>query len=405
MTCQMTLWLVVSSASAEATFTTLFSFRGTNGVNPEGKLVQGSDGSFYGTTRDTTATEGANYGFGSYGHGTVFRIAPTGKLTTLVTFTGTNGAYPRAGLVIGSDGSFYGTTAGGGTGHLGTVFRMSTNGALTSLASFDGTNGACPGAVLVEGRDGNFYGTAAFGGIRKRGVPATAVSGNGWFDYGAVFKISTKGTLTTLVLFRGTNGANPYKRLVRAIDGDFYGTTTMGGTNGFGTVFKMAASGELSTLLSFSGTNGTGPSELTVGNDGDLYGTTEIGGAMYDGTDLSGCGTVFRLNTRGILKSLVSFSGVNGKRPGALLLGLDGNFYGTTSEGGAFNNGTIFRMTPNGTLTTLYSFTEGGVAGIAPSLVQASDETFYGTTTAGGKHHCGSIFHLTVTTTPSTSTR
>ena len=354
MTCHMALWLLVADAKAEVTFTTLFSFSGTNGINPEGKMVEGHDGSFYGTTTDTTATEGANWGFGFHGHGTVFKITPTGILTTLVTFSGTNGANPRAGLVIGSDGDFYGTTAGGGTKHFGTVFRMTTNGALTSLVSFDGPNGACPVAALVEGRDGSFYGAAAFGGVHKRGVPATAISGNGWFDYGTVFKISTKGTLTTLVWFRGTNGANPYRRLVRGIDGNFYGTTLQGGTSDFGTVFKVTASGELSTLAFFSGTNGNGPGELTLGKDGCLYGTTAVGGATYDGTYFSGSGTVFSVNTNGILKTLVSFSGVNGKSPHGLVLGRDGTFYGTTSDGGALNQGTIFRMTPNGTLTTLY---------------------------------------------------
>ena len=84
-TCHMALWLAVADAKGEVTFTTLFSFAGTNGIDPEGKMVQGSDGSFYGTTRDTTATEGANYGFSSYGHGTIFKITPTGNLTTLVT--------------------------------------------------------------------------------------------------------------------------------------------------------------------------------------------------------------------------------------------------------------------------------------------------------------------------------
>ncbi len=210
----LAILIFATSVEAGIAITTLFSFRGTNGIDPEGKLVQGLDGNFYGTTRDTTAL-GGNYGFGFNGRGTIFKITTNGELTTLVTFKETNGANPRAGLIIGSEGNLYGTTAGGGSHGHGTVFKVTTNGLLTSLASFNSTNGAAPVAALVQDSRGNLYGTAAFGGTRKKGVPPTAVSGRGFFDYGTVFKITPGGVLASLFFFQGTNGANPYSKLAK----------------------------------------------------------------------------------------------------------------------------------------------------------------------------------------------
>ena len=213
------------------------------------------------------------------------------------------------------------------------MFKVTTNGALTTLVSFYYyTNGACPQAGLTLGNDGNFYGTTSWGG------------GSGNY-YGTVFKVTTNGVLTTLVSFNRTNGANP-NGLTLANDGNFYGTTANGGSgNGYGTVFKVGSSmnGGFTTLASFNGSNGTYPSALTLGTDGNLYGTTEEGG-----TD--GVGTVFKVTTNetttnGVLTTLVSFNGSNGVYPfAALTLGTDGNFYGTTDGGGSSGNGTVFRL-------------------------------------------------------------
>jgi uncharacterized repeat protein (TIGR03803 family) len=126
----------------------------------------------------------------------------------------------------------YGTTFLGGANGYGTVFRMTTNGTLTPLASFGGTNGAQPQAALLLASDGNFYGTTGSGGA------FTNLSG---FGYGTVFKLTTNGTLTTLVSFNGTNGAYPLAGLVQALDGSFYGTTASGGTNDYGTIFRLTA--------------------------------------------------------------------------------------------------------------------------------------------------------------------
>jgi uncharacterized repeat protein (TIGR03803 family) len=277
------LILPALGAQAGATLTTLHSFGiFTNGANPYAGLVQGSDGSFYGTTR-SGGTNG--------GYGTVFKISTNGALGSLYSFTGANdGANPEAGLVQGSDGNFYGTTEYGGANGCGNVFKISTNGTLTSLYSFTaGNDGANPHAGLVQGADGNLYGTAEYGGTKS-----------GYSGKGAVFRISTNGALTTLHLFAGANdGAQPYAGLLQGSDGSFYGTTYAGGTTnysaqlgtyGYGTVFKISTNGALTSLYSFTGGNdGAQPyAGLVQGSDGDFYGTTSGGG-------LGGGGTVFRL--------------------------------------------------------------------------------------------------------------
>jgi uncharacterized repeat protein (TIGR03803 family) len=142
---------------------------------PAAALVQGNDGNFYGTTA-SGGTKANN--------GTVYQMTPAGMLTTLVSFNGTNGSYPAAGLVQGSDGNFYGTTVSGGAGGLGTVFRVTPAGVLTTLVSFGKTNGAAPLAALVQGSDGNFYGTTSLGGN---------LSLNNGAGYGAVFKMTPAG--------------------------------------------------------------------------------------------------------------------------------------------------------------------------------------------------------------------
>ena len=344
-----------------------------DGANPEGALLQGNDGSFYGTTL-LGGTNG--------GGGTVFRISTNGALTSLYSFTGGNGnAYPAAGLAQGNDGSFYGTTSGGGPYIYGdgTVFKMSTNRMLTTLYSFGtatnlyGTplDGAMPQAGLVQGSDGNFYGTTAYAG------------GPGG---GTVFRISTNGVVTNLHSFYGPDGAHPYAGLVQGRDGNFYGTTTYGGdfsfyNHGAGTVFQIGTNGALTTLYDFGTiTNASGDaldgahpfSALVQGTDGNYYGTTYDAGA-------NGCGTVFKISTNGALTTLYALGSItnadgeplDGAYPQAPLeQGTDGHFYGTTSEGGTYGNGTVFRLTivpelqavtlTEGTLNLTWSTEAGG---------------------------------------------
>ncbi len=299
-----TLLLPAFGASASLGFTNLYSFPAfANGENPEAGLVQGSDGNFYGTTT----------GGGIYNAGTVFKISPAGVLTTLYSFTGAmDGKNPIGGVIQGSDGDFYGTTRNGGAqSHLidvGTVFKITAAGSLTILYSFITLDGFHPMAALVQGSDGNFYGTTQGGGADGQGT---------------VFKISGAGALTNLYSFTGGNdGASPQGALLPGNDGNFYGTTSVAGTEAVWEDIMRAAEGEQTSLHSFTTSNaGHTPSGLAQGNDGDLYGTTEFGGS-------NDCGMVFKISTAGELTDLHAFSGPNdGASPqGGLVQGSDGNF-------------------------------------------------------------------------------
>jgi uncharacterized repeat protein (TIGR03803 family) len=384
-------------AQAGVVFSSLYSFTGTNdGVNPQAGLVQGSDGNFYGTTSST-----------------VFRITPAGVLTTLVGSLD----YPSS-LAQSGDGYFYGTTLDDGASTNGTVFKMSANGDLTRLYSFTGSNdganlyfddfegGGGPNG-LVQGSDGSFYGTTDAGGTSKGGT---------------VFRISTNGVLTNLDSFANRqDGAFP-NGLMRASDGYFYGTTVEGGATGppshpggNGTVFKMSANGTLTSLYSFTvDENGAFPNGLLQGSDGNFYGTTESGGTNGEN------GTVFKINTNGVLTSLYSFTGSNdgGGPQAGLVQGSDGYLYGTTSGADCYDedtssNGTVFKISLNGALTTLYTFgsmtnaSGDALDGANPyaGLVQGSNGYFYGTTLGGGLYGMGTVFKLSVNDTPSPQIR
>jgi uncharacterized repeat protein (TIGR03803 family) len=224
-------------------------------------------------------------------------------------------------------------------------------------------------------------------------------SSGGSINMGSVFCVTTNGVLTTLASFAGTNGANPLARLTLGSEGNLYGTTMNGGNYGGGTVFCVTTNGTLTDVYDFELAGGVFhqwpvvPSPLTSGSDGNFYGTTGQGG--------SGGGTVFRLTTNGVLTTLYSFIGPNGTTPqGGLTLGSDGNFYGTTYGGGAYTNqngqslGTVFQVTTNCVLTTLVSFALTNGAGPLTGLTMASDGNFYGTAESGGTGYGGAIYRL-----------
>jgi uncharacterized repeat protein (TIGR03803 family) len=407
------------------TFTTLHSFNGTDGQNPYATPVQATNGDFYGTTQEGAANCDA-YGFGN-GCGTVFKMTPSGTLTPY-DFDGADGAIVYAGLVQATNGDLYGTVqlAGGGGG--GTVFKITLGGTLTTLYRFPWScstspctapDGALPFTGLVQATNGDLYGTTEYGSSRNCSP----------YGCGTVFKITPGGTLTTLYSFCTQSGCAdgeyPQGVLVQATNGDFYGTTLSGGANGWGTVFKITPSGTLTTLYSFCSqsacTDGAFPQAgLVDATNGDFYGTTYYGGA-------NGQGTVFKISPAGTLTTLYNFcsqSGcTDGQNPSAgLIQATDGDFYGTTCGGSGsqfpcgtngLGYGTVFKITPSGTLTTLYRFCSqsGCTDGSYPfaGLLQATNGNFYGTTVYGGANDtcsalqplgCGTIFSLSVGLSP-----
>ncbi|HVM50572.1 MAG TPA: choice-of-anchor tandem repeat GloVer-containing protein [Candidatus Acidoferrum sp.] len=370
---------VIPITAPAAALTTVYSFTGgADGANPNA-LVHASNLSFYGT---------AQYGGSNYS-GTVFQLSPNGAFSVVYAFTGTNdGATPLAGLMQGPDGNFYGTTYQGGAYDNGTAFSLTPGGVLSNLISLNITNGSFPYCPLTLGPDGYFYGTTYQGGAGRSDYV---------FRPGEVFKVSSGGSLTLVRSFtNGLDGGFPAAGVTLGSDGSLYGMTSQGGARSNGVVYKVTANGLFTTLAVFNKTNGSLPlAELVQDVTGNFYGTTAGGGAY-------GNGTAFRMSPTGVLTTLYSFGGgADGSYPAAaLLLGSDGNFYGTTAYGGAYGYGTLFRMGPDGTLNTLVAF--NGYAGANPQavLTQDTDGSLYGTTQNGGANNVGVIFHLGFTGPP-----
>ena len=381
-------------ASAQ-TFTVLVRLNGTNGTSP-GTLVQGIDGNLYGTAYYGGSTN-CTWGYG--GCGTVFKMTPSGTLTTLYQFCTqagcADGASP-SGLVLATDGNFYGITTNGGsnicTGNFGngcgTVFKITAAGKLTTLYSFcvqaPCTDGQKPISIM-QAADGNFYGGTIDGGAR---------------GYGVIFKVTAAGKLTNLHSFVSTDGDTPWGTLVQSSDGTFYGTTVYGGTNSAGTVFKITSSGTLTMLHSFTLAEGGWPyGNLVQATDGNFYGTAS-------GIGNKNPGTVFKVTPAGILTTLYTFCSqancTDGEVPQAgLVQATDGNFYGVTLNGGdpaciaqgRSGCGTVFEITPGGTLTTLHSLENSDGYWPKSTLLQHTNGNFYGTTQNGGPGN-GTVFSL-----------
>ena len=394
VTSALAVLAVPATASPGVALVTLYSFpaSGSYGAYPYAGLLQANDGHFYGTARAA----------GADGWGTVFRCTTNGVISLVYAFTyGTDGAVPYGALIQGTNGWLYGTAAGDGPSAGGTVFRMTTSGALTGYSLNSSNTGSLPYGALIQGQDGNFYGTALCGGTGRYGDP----NGNG-----TVFKMTPSGVLTTFGTFNFEDGANPASPLVQSADGNFYGTAQSGGayagsgsvdsyypalnagTNwvGLGTIFRISPTGTITALHSFNNLDGANPiAGLTLDTDGSFYGTTYAGGSYN-------AGTVFKLAPDGTFSSLYSFTGGDDGSNcyGGLLLASDGNFYGTTEQGGAYNLGTVYRISRDGVLTTLVSF--DGYQGAVPecTLIQATDGNLYGTTQFGGTADYGAIFRI-----------
>jgi uncharacterized repeat protein (TIGR03803 family) len=375
-----------ADASPAQTITTIHSFNETDGYLPFAALDQATDGNLYGTT----------YYGGTAGSGNVFKISPTGTLKTVYSFCSQSGCadgeYSYATPIQGTDGNFYGTTYLGGTNDQGTVFKLSPSGTLTTLHSFDGTDGSEPLVGLVQANNGSFYGTTYSGGSKGDGT---------------VFRITSTGTFTTLHSFcsqsKCADGQNPFAVLILGTDGNLYGTTLAGGAHGDGTVFKITPSGGLTILHSFCSQTGCPDGEfpqtgLFQATDGNFYGTTILGGAY-------GNGTIFKMTPTGTLTAIYSVCSETGCPDGnylyaGLTQATDGNLYGMMDIGGANGYGTLFRITTTGSLTTLYSFCSqsGCTDGEYPSggLVQDTNGNLYGMTADGGANGDGTVFSLSV---------
>jgi uncharacterized repeat protein (TIGR03803 family) len=360
---------VFELAYGSGIITPLASFASTDGLNrPAGLIVDGS-GNLYGTTPS------------GGGYGDVFKVANgSGVITPLALFDYTNGSDPMAGLVVDDGGNLYGTTTGGGAHGHGTLFEVDPDtGIIDTLASFDQTNGGQPQCSLLMDSGGNLYGTTVAGGANNAGTAFEVAYGSG--------------TITTLATFNFGTGTNPAAGLIKDSSGNLYGTTSAGGDNGNqGAVFEVAnGSGTITTLASFNGADGSNPQAgLFMDGSGNLYGTTRSGGA----DDL---GTVFEVaNGSGTITTLASFDGVNGSHPLAgLVMDGSGNLFGTTYDGGADNDGTVFEVAnSSGTITDLASFNGTNGSGPFAGLFMDGSGNLYGTTSAGGDSGEGAVFEV-----------
>jgi uncharacterized repeat protein (TIGR03803 family) len=320
-------------------------------------------------------------------------------LSVLHKFAGKpDGAGPFAGLVRDAAGNLYGTTVyGGSTGDpgYGVVFKVDSSGAETVLYSFTGAaDGAYPYGGLVQDTAGNLYGTTVQGG-------AYGCSGYGC---GTVFKVSTKGKETVLYNFMGgsSDGCYPDAALVRDSAGNLYGTTRSCGASGYGTVFRVSQGGTEAVLHSFVGGASDGAIPLWGGllmdTKGNLYGVTEAGGGTGC-IDAYGCGVVYRLNKNGVLTVLHGFAGgtTDGCTPyGTPALDAKGNLYGTTDACGSFGYGTVWKVNTQGVETVLHNFARGSRNGVAPyaGVVIDAEGNLYGTTSFGGAFDHGALYEL-----------
>jgi uncharacterized repeat protein (TIGR03803 family) len=359
----ITLLVIGVQTIRAQTESVLYSFSGgADGGTPVAGLVRDPQGNLFGTTY-----------YGGLGYGTVFRLAPSGKERVLHAFTSAEGDFPSAPLIQDPSGTLYGTT-------LSSVFKLTPKGAERVLHTFGfGFDGSQPMASLVRDDNGNLYGTTKYGGT------------NG---FGTVFAVSAKGKEKILYNFTGAaDGSYPMSNLIRDAAGTLYGTTSAGGASpiGYGTVFKVSGNTE-TVLYKFGnfGKNGSFPfAGLIEDAVGNFYGTTWSGG--------NGAGTVFQLTPEGVETVLYAFViGIDAANPNAgLIRDAEGNLYGTTWHGGAYGFGAVYKVAFDGSEEVLYSFT-GGTDGAYPlgGLVQDSQGNFYGTTENGGTYDKGVVFKI-----------
>ena len=371
--------IVVTVVPAQSqTYSVLYNFGtqtgGPWGMYRAGLIAQGLDGSLY-----TAAQSGG----ASSSNGAAYSLTLQGGLKVLHSFNGTDGTNPRAGLTLGTDGSFYGITANGGSCGGGTSYKVGSSGGFTTLYQFPCADGFAS-TPLTLAQDGTFYGATYSGGA---------------YNYGQIYRIAPNGQYSVII----DSGDNINSPLLLGTDGAFYAESSSGGSQEYGGIFKITTAGQITYLHSFDSTNGYYPhGGLYQGTDGNFYGTTDNGGAFS-------AGVVFQLTPAGVYSVLHH---MNGTSDGAvsytgLIQATDGNFYGVTSQGGIITSacpsgcGTLFRITPQGAYSVLHTFTH--VDGDSPqsSLYQHTNGRIYGATEFGGtgtdpacNANCGVFFSL-----------
>ena len=362
------------------------------GQNPAATLIVGNDGNFYGTT-----TRG-----GRFGAGTIFRVTPQGVLTVLHSFQGTDGSWPQTALTLGRDGNFYGTTSAGGAYQWGTAFQLTPSGGFTTLHSFGtSTTPSGPYSPLAQGPDGAFYGTDAAQGSSAR-----------------IFKLQPDGTFTVVYTFapdpttefpaHGT----PTGPLVLDSAGNLFGTANggygAGGVPHLGEIYELSAAGDFHTVVVITDpTQAYGLSGLTAGPDGVLYGAAEQGGSS---THLSatpaywGAGSILSVTPDGTFTTLYSFSaGGPGAPKAPPVRGADGNLYGTTYVSSGTGVGSLYALAPSGQITWLHTLRDSEGGSLLAGLVHGPDGAYYGAASYGGSagesvdngEGAGSVYRVT----------
>ena len=375
----LSLLLHAATAHAQLLNETIFHAftNSADGSNPSGGVIVGQDGSLYGT---------ASNGGTNNGYGTLFQINRNGSgYHVLRNFEFFSGAYPGS-LVQGTNGFLYGTTGQGGSNFGGTVFTISTNGTgYAQLHAFlqTGSGGEYPNPGLVLASNGVLYGT----------------SGGGISNVGTAFRLNSDGSdFQTLHQFTNSPDGSYPSSMILGADGILYGATSSGGSTNGGTIFKMNTNGNNYVILhSFTNSpDGEEPlASLIQGKDGMLYGTTVFGGSV-----ISIGGTLFKIDTNGgnytILHSF-PFIVADGANPQSIIQAPDGFLYGVAQNNGAFGNGMVFKSDTTGTnFVVAYSFSNSPPDGANPSapLFQSADGAFYGTANNGGLGQ-GIVFRLT----------